>query len=129
MICQSVNQLLHLLTTSYLCGMNWTALTAIEQIDDIIASSKQQPVVIFKHSTRCGTSDMVKMRLERSKQPENIEFYFLDLIRYRDISNNISEVFNVFHESPQILLIKDGECIYDESHHAIYMDDIMEQAA
>jgi bacillithiol system protein YtxJ len=109
--------------------MNWTALTAIEQIDDIIASSKQQPVVIFKHSTRCGTSDMVKMRLERSKQPENIEFYFLDLIRYRDISNNISEVFNVFHESPQILLIKDGECIYDESHHAIYMDDIMEQAA
>jgi bacillithiol system protein YtxJ len=108
--------------------MNWIALTDIEQIGDIITSSKQQPVVIFKHSSRCGTSDMVKMRLERSEQPENIDFYFLDLIRHRDISNNISEVFNVYHESPQVLLIKNGECIYDESHHAIYMDDIKEQA-
>jgi bacillithiol system protein YtxJ len=109
--------------------MNWIALTSNEQLENIIASSKQQPVVIFKHSSRCGTSDMVKMRLERSEQPESIDFYLLDLIRYRDISNNISEVFNVYHESPQILIIKDGECIYDESHHAIYMDEIKEQAA
>lgn len=108
--------------------MNWIALTSIEQIDDIIESSKHHPVVIFKHSTRCGTSDMVKMRLDRSEEPDNIDFYFLDLIKYRDISNNISKVFNVYHESPQILLIKNGECIYDESHHAIYMDDIKEQA-
>jgi len=128
-ICQSTNQLPRQLTTAYLCQMNWIALTSNEQLENIIASSKQQPVVIFKHSSRCGTSDMVKMRLERSKQPENIDFYYLDLIRYRDISNNIAEVFNVYHESPQILVIKDGECIYDESHHAIYMDEIKEQAA
>jgi bacillithiol system protein YtxJ len=109
--------------------MNWIALTEIGQIEDIVKSSKQQPIVIFKHSSRCGTSDMVKMRLERSEQPENIDFYFLDLIRYREISNTISEAFNVYHESPQVLLIKGGECIYDESHHAIYMDDIKQQAA
>jgi bacillithiol system protein YtxJ len=109
--------------------MNWTVLTEKEQLQTLLEQSKEQPVIIFKHSTRCGTSDMVKMRLERSQQPEGIDFYYLDLIRYRDISNRISEMFDVYHESPQVLLIKDGECVYDESHHAIYMDDIIEQSA
>jgi bacillithiol system protein YtxJ len=72
---------------------------------------------------------MVKMRLEKVQQPENIDFYYLDLIRYRDISNKIAEMFDVYHESPQVLLIKNGECTFDESHHAIYMDEIIEQAA
>ncbi len=109
--------------------MNWIELTEQEQLHTIVEQSKQNPVVIFKHSTRCSTSEMVKHRLERSLQPEGIDFYYLDLLRYRDISNKIAEMFDIYHESPQVLLIKNGECIYDESHHAIYMDDIIEQAA
>ncbi|MBS1773677.1 MAG: bacillithiol system redox-active protein YtxJ [Bacteroidetes bacterium] len=109
--------------------MNWITLTEEAQLQDILEKSTHNPVVIYKHSTRCGTSDLVKMRLERSEQPENIDFYYLDLIRYRDISNRIAEMFDVYHESPQVLLIKNGECIYDESHHGIYMQDIIEQAA
>ena len=109
--------------------MNWIALTEEAQLQEILERSKYQPVVIFKHSTRCSTSEMVKMRLEKVQQPENIDFYYLDLIRYRDISNKIAEMFDVYHESPQVLLIKNGECTFDESHHAIYMDEIIEQAA
>lgn len=109
--------------------MNWIALTEEAQLQEILERSKHQPVVIFKHSTRCSTSEMVKMRLEKVQQPENIDFYYLDLIRYRDISNKIAEMFDVYHESPQVLLIKNGECTFDESHHAIYMDEIIEQAA
>lgn len=109
--------------------MNWINLTEEGQINEIIEESKQQPVIIFKHSIRCSTSDMIKMRLERSKEPDFIKFYYLDLIRHRDISNKIAEVFNVYHESPQVLLIKNGECTYDESHMAILMDEIIEQAA
>jgi bacillithiol system protein YtxJ len=71
---------------------------------------------------------MVKSRLERNEQPENVDFYFLDLINNRSLSNQLSEDFNIWHESPQILLIKDGKCIYDESHTAIRLEDIMEQA-
>lgn len=108
--------------------MNWTELTDEAQLDTIKQESNTQPVVIFKHSTRCSISSMAKMRLEREKAPDAIKFYYLDLIRYRNISNKIAEVFSVHHESPQVLMIKDGECTYDESHGGIEMMEIAEQA-
>jgi bacillithiol system protein YtxJ len=109
--------------------MNWIDLNNDAQLSEIKELSKQKPLVIFKHSTRCVVSGMAKNRLERSPQPDGIDFYYLDLIRNRALSNKIAEVFSVFHESPQILLIKNGECIYDESHSGIQMSDIEEQAA
>ena len=109
--------------------MDWIALTEKEQLADIKELSKNKPQLIFKHSTRCSISGVAKNRLEKSTPPENIDFYFLDLIRNREISNKIAEDFSVFHESPQVLLIKNGECVYDESHSGISMDEIKEQAA
>lgn len=106
--------------------MNWIALTSEDQLTQLIEQSDTKPQVIFKHSTRCSISSMVLSRLERSAAPEGMDFYFLDLIRYRDISNRIAERFSVPHESPQLLLIKNRECIYDESHMAITMDDLVE---
>lgn len=109
--------------------MNWIELASEDQLDIIIEKSKEKPQVIFKHSTRCSISAMAKGRLERSIRPENTDFYFLDLIAYRNVSNKISTTLQVFHESPQILLIRNGECIYDESHGAISMDEIAEQVS
>ena len=108
--------------------MNWIYLTSAAQLEEIKEKSNSKHQVIFKHSIRCSISSMVKSRLERSKQPENLDFYYLDLINNRSLSNQLSEDFNVWHESPQILLIKDGKCIYDESHNAIRLEDIMEHA-
>jgi bacillithiol system protein YtxJ len=109
--------------------MNWIELLDENQLNTIKEESAAQPVVIFKHSTRCNISSMAKGRLERSEAPQNITFYCLDLIRFRNISNKIVEVFGVHHESPQVLMIKNGECIYDESHGSIMMDEIAEMAA
>jgi bacillithiol system protein YtxJ len=109
--------------------MNWISLTTEEQLSQIKEKSITVPQVIFKHSTRCSISSMVLDRLERSSTPESIDFYYLDLIANRNISNKIAEVFNVYHESPQILIIKNGECIYDESHMGIRMDEIVEVTA
>jgi bacillithiol system protein YtxJ len=72
---------------------------------------------------------MAKGRLERSTQPDGIDFNYLDLIAHRNISSKIAEMFSVEHESPQILIIKNGECVYDESHNAISMDEIVEAVA
>lgn len=108
--------------------MNWIELKTEIQLDEIKQRSNQKPQVIFKHSTRCSISGVAKNRLERAEMPGNTDFYFLDLIRHRDISNKIAEIFDVYHESPQILLIKNGECVYDESHSGISMDEIAEQA-
>lgn len=109
--------------------MNWIPLTEEAQLDAIIEQSKSKPVAIFKHSTTCSISAMAKDRMEREQAPEGVDFYYLDLLRYRPISNKIAEVFHVHHESPQILLIKDGECTYDESHNGITMDELTEQIA
>lgn len=109
--------------------MNWINLTEDQQLEAIRQESNARPIVIFKHSTRCAISSMAKNRLERSTQPENIDFYYLDLIRHRDISNKIAENFQVHHESPQILLIKNGECIYEESHNGIDMEEITKNSA
>lgn len=104
--------------------MNWIELTGADQLEQIKEQSKQQPVVIFKHSTRCSISSMAKNRLEREQPLDNVTFYYLDLIRFRDLSNKIAEEFKVHHESPQVLLIRNGECTYEESHNGISMDDI-----
>jgi bacillithiol system protein YtxJ len=109
--------------------MNWIELNSIEQVKLIKEKSAEKAQVIFKHSTRCGVSGIAKNRLERSEPIPGADFYFLDLIRYRSVSDAVSEIFSVYHESPQVLVIRNGECIYDESHSGINMDDIAEQAA
>jgi bacillithiol system protein YtxJ len=108
--------------------MNWIPLQSENQLAEIREKSAGRPQVIFKHSTRCSTSAMVKSRLERGRTPDSIDFYYLDLINYRPVSNKIAADFSVRHESPQILLILNGECIYDESHIGITMDDIVERS-
>jgi len=108
--------------------MNWNILNDYNQIQNLVEASHLKPQAIFKHSTRCSISVMAKSRLERSEFPEQIQFHYLDLLQYRDISNKIAEQFGVHHQSPQILLIKNGECIFEETHSAISMDEIIEQA-
>lgn len=109
--------------------MNWIELTDEGQLNNVKTLSNTKPQLIFKHSTRCSISSMAKSRLERGAVPQGIDFYYLDLIKHRNISQKIAAEFDVHHESPQILLIKNGECVYDESHSGISMEDIIEQSA
>ena len=109
--------------------MNWKEFSSKEGLEQITKLSKEKPQVIFKHSTRCSISSMAKSRLERAEQPEGIDFNYLDLIAHRDISTKIADDFDIEHASPQVLIIKDGKCIYDESHSAISMDEILEAVA
>jgi bacillithiol system protein YtxJ len=104
--------------------MNWIPLQDELQLEEIVANSSIRPQVIFKHSTRCSVSSMAKNRLDKKDQPEGIDFYFLDLIKHRNISNKIAADFKVAHQSPQILVINKGKCAYDESHSGIMMDEI-----
>ena len=105
--------------------MEWKVLNEDQQINTLIEQSKIRPQVIFKHSTRCSISAVAKNRLDKAKVPEDIDFHYLDLIGYRNISMQVAERFQVHHESPQVLIIKNGECVYDESHMGISMQDIL----
>jgi len=106
----------------------WIALTTPDQLDLIKERSHTRPQLIYKHSSRCGTSSLAKNRLEKKPPPPSVDFYFLDLIAYRALSDKISFDFKVPHESPQVLLIKNGVCVYDESHLGISMEAIVEKA-
>ena len=108
--------------------MHWIHLTDEEQLKSIISKSQVKPQVIFKHSTRCSISAVALQRLQKAQQPADIDFYFLDLLAHRHLSNRIAEVFRVHHESPQILLIKNGGCIFEESHLSISLDEVLDQA-
>lgn len=103
--------------------MNWNNITTEEQIETLVKESENTPVLIFKHSTRCSISSMVKDRVERSWNLEGkVKPYYLDLIQYRSISNLIAQKFNVEHQSPQAIVLKDGMVHYDASHMAISLD-------
>jgi bacillithiol system protein YtxJ len=100
--------------------INWIELTDLGQLNEIMELSHQQPVAIFKHSTRCSISRMALKQFENEFDLEgSVTPYFLDLINYRDISNEIATRFEVYHQSPQLLLIKEGKSIYDASHSDI----------
>ncbi|MEP6950498.1 MAG: bacillithiol system redox-active protein YtxJ, partial [Ginsengibacter sp.] len=109
--------------------MNWIPLLNEQQLEEIKANSANRPQVIFKHSSRCSISSMARHRLDKNAFPEGIDFYFLDIINHRNISNKIADEFHVYHESPQVLLINKGTCVYDESHSGIHMDEIKANAA
>ncbi|SDF52937.1 bacillithiol system protein YtxJ [Mucilaginibacter pineti] len=103
--------------------MNWIALESAEQLNSI--KQYQGYSLIFKHSTRCSISMMAKRRFELDWEdlPEDMPLYFLDLIKYRELSAQVAQLFHVHHESPQLLLIKDGECVLDQSHGAISVEE------
>jgi len=108
--------------------MQWNPIVDSKQLIEIKAASFTKPQLILKHSTTCSISKMALARLERSDTPNNVDFHYLDLLNYRNISKEIAESFDVSHESPQVLLIKNGHCVYDESHGGIQMEEIEEQA-
>jgi bacillithiol system protein YtxJ len=110
-------------------GLHWTELTDLQQLDGIVSQSHQAPVMVFKHSTRCGISGIVLRNFERHYDipGDDLSPYYLDLLAHRDVSNEIARRFGVVHQSPQILLIRDGECFYTASHSDIDVGFIKEK--
>jgi bacillithiol system protein YtxJ len=108
--------------------MNWIKLISRQQLEQLKHESQSTPVLIFKHSTRCSTSRMSLDRLERNwnhEEMNKVRAYFLDLLNYREVSNAIAEFFGVEHESPQVLVISNGESILDLSHFDIDYQEIV----
>lgn len=105
--------------------MDWLPLNEVNQLQEIISESKENPIVIFKHSTRCIISRTALKNFEKAFDLEGkVKPYFLDLLEFRSVSNEIASIFNVTHQSPQVLMIKDGICVYDASHDGIEVDSL-----
>ncbi|MDH5366636.1 MAG: bacillithiol system redox-active protein YtxJ [Cyclobacteriaceae bacterium] len=107
--------------------INWEHLENEDQLQHVLEKSSEKTQLIFKYSSTCSLSSMMFNRFENDWQPlttENINPVFLDILSYRNISNKIENILKVRHESPQILVIQDGKCVYDSSHMGIVFDKI-----
>ena len=113
---------------SFFKKMNWLKLENPSDLDRLIENSFSESisaVAIFKHSTRCVISSMVKTRLVGAWNfQDELPIYYLDLIQFRALSNQIADELSVEHQSPQLLLIKNGKCIYHTSHNGISVSEI-----
>lgn len=99
--------------------MNWIELNNLSQIEELKLSSHNNRVIIFKHSTSCSISALALSKFERNWNFDNITPYFIDLLSFREVSNHVAEVFNVEHQSPQLLVIENGQCVNHASHNSI----------
>jgi len=104
----------------------WLKLSSLDQLDEIAEASKTIPVAIFKHSTTCGISRMVLRNFENDYgiDANKMKLYYLDLHSFRDVSNEVGYKFQVIHQSPQLLVIKNGEAVYHASHHSILANEL-----
>jgi len=111
-------------------SIDWKSLESEEALQQAISESSEHPVVIFKHSTSCSISSMAKSRLEsgwNSEEVNDARPYYLDLLSNRNISNLVAQTLGVVHESPQILILKDGKCVYNTSHMGISFEGVKRQ--
>lgn len=106
--------------------INWIPLTSLAQLKQIKEQSKKEPIAIFKHSTRCGISSMVIKRFVSNFDEDLKDFkvYYLDLLSYRDLSKEVGYEFQVLHQSPQLLVVKNKEVIAHASHYDIAQIDL-----
>ncbi|MFC7357570.1 bacillithiol system redox-active protein YtxJ [Jejudonia soesokkakensis] len=107
-------------------ALPWQALTSMDQLDSIVEASNSIPIVIFKHSTRCGISRMVLRNFESTYDIDSsqIKLYYLDLLNYRNISDEVGYKFQVVHQSPQLIVIKNGVAVAHASHHSIRAEEL-----
>ncbi|MCQ0110813.1 bacillithiol system redox-active protein YtxJ [Zhouia amylolytica] len=102
-------------------NVSWNSLVHINEIENLVEESYKMPIAVFKHSTRCGISRMVLNSFEKQYglKKEDAQLYFLDLLRFRDISDALANRFHIRHESPQLLVIKEGQIVHHASHGSI----------
>ena len=110
---------------------SWILLTSPEQLEQSIQRSHERPQVYFKHSTRCIISKMVLSNFEEhfSALPQNTDALFLDLLQHRELSNSLAEQLHVKHESPQVIVVRNGKAIYHASHDSINTSEVAQHCA
>ncbi|RYD83063.1 MAG: bacillithiol system redox-active protein YtxJ [Sphingobacteriales bacterium] len=106
--------------------MNWNKIDNEQALDEVIQLSYQEPVLLFKHSYRCSISSVALSRMEKAWNGSVIKPYLVDVIGQRPISNRIAQALEITHESPQAIVLQDGECVYKASHLEISYKEIQD---
>ena len=107
-------------------SLPWIPLSSLDQLTNILEKSKSKTQIIFKHSSRCGISSMVINQFVKQYlfSEEEVDLYYLDILSYRDVSDDVGYKFQVLHQSPQLIVLRNGVAVAHASHGAINAIDI-----
>lgn len=105
----------------------WINVISVDQLNEILNSTQNQYSLFFKHSTRCSISSMALKFFESDwdNTIDNVQCYFIDLISYREVSNALADLSKIVHQSPQVILMRNGEVNYHASHESIDTSKIL----
>ena len=84
-------------------------------LDQLITDSKNKPILIFKHSNACGISSAAYRELEKLEDQVNV----LEVQSARDVSRELSDLTGIRHETPQVIVFKDGKAVWNASHFEV----------
>ena len=107
--------------------LEWFNLGSIDDLNAALEFSKEQPILLFKHSTRCSISSSAMDRFKRNWNGSevNVRAFYLDLLNHKDVSAEIAERLNVEHQSPQMIIVKDGIAVFSATHMNIDFNDVV----
>ena len=103
----------------------WTNLGTRDELDAVFRASSDRPVVLLKHSLSCGSSKSTLRDLRGfADRPENeaAVFALVEIQNARDLSDEITERTGVTHESPQVIVLRNGRASWHASHWRISMN-------
>jgi len=93
-------------------GKSFFKIDNRETLDKLITDSKTKPVIIFKHSNACGISASAYREMEKLEGQVNL----LEVQSARDVSRELADLTGIRHETPQVIVLKDGKAVWNASH-------------
>ena len=101
--------------------MGFARITDTSSFQNLIERSNQVPVVIFKHSLTCPISASAYDQMSECEG----DIALVEVQRARELSNEIEDRLNVPHESPQVIVLRNGQVAWNASHFKITTDAVM----
>ncbi|MGC4083497.1 MAG: bacillithiol system redox-active protein YtxJ [Vicinamibacterales bacterium] len=102
---------------------SFTPLRTLDEFDALIAASHTRPIVVFKHSPSCGTSAMAFDELsDLVEDGEGTAVHLVDVLAVRPLSQAIAARVGVRHESPQVIVLRNGVVAWHGSHYRVTAD-------
>lgn len=97
-------------------------LSSIRQFEDLLDRSREEPILIYKHSSRCPLSTRARTEVDSFDAESDLSIFEVVVQNDRAISDHVAETLEVRHETPQVILIRDGRPVYDASHREVTAD-------
>jgi bacillithiol system protein YtxJ len=106
--------------------MELTPMVSVADLDAALTQSTTMPVLLFKHSDTCGISEMAfdEMRAHLQGRPFSVCYGLITVQTGRHVSDEVVRRLGVRHESPQVILVRDGKVLWHASHHHVTAEEI-----